>query len=464
MLLKETVYETLEEVKNQLRRSIQAEKKLLHSNQVVFSDSNFSELLPRPKEMDYGIFAYIFTGLDGVPGAIQLGRLDMGYKLGGESIGFMEYIGGKPYFSIAKDALTFYAGFPGDVQEYNDSLVAEYLQEISQNPEKGAYPENGLYLQDPTMVDLELRYGERAADYYSTSLQFSHNLAEIADSVISEYIEVSLPANEKFLEDKTQLPVSELSTREIVQEMMQVLEHLRETSCVHFVKAARLGFYYSQRLRLFLCDFVRVNGYDLDEVFAQLLQGLEGSAITDANLSIAAASSIEHAIEIGRAVVGHYSCGEMLEVRHQRLKDNPDALKNYVEGIFQNRFEYVAEFEKQKHAREVLQSKIVALLPVESLVPYVEYQLRGMEAVREADFLAIASDQITEKKQDLLTRLSQVDHILRFGSGKNILLITHGFFMRLLQLYFLDRKRTFSVADLAAATNYSYLDGFTVEI
>jgi len=133
--------------KDRLHKIIDQEKTELKSDSVILSDSNYSELLPKPKEMDYGVFEYIFTGVDGTPGAIQLGRQEMGYPLGNESIGFMYYIGGKPYFSIARDAHTFYAGFPESRQEYNNTLVKNYLEQIEHDPNKGEYPEMGLYLQ-----------------------------------------------------------------------------------------------------------------------------------------------------------------------------------------------------------------------------------------------------------------------------------------------------------------------------
>jgi phosphohistidine swiveling domain-containing protein len=341
---------------------VSREKEQLGSEKVVLSDSNFSELLPQPEEMDFGVFAYIFTGIDGVPGAIQLGRQEMGYPLGDESVGYMHYIGGKPYFSIAGDAHTFYAGFPQNREEYNQTLVKEYLDQIEADPTKGEYPEMGLYLQDPTLDDLTNRYGEEGLQYFQVYQEFKHRMNVHADSFIGEYLQKGKPESDNFIEGITSLRIEDNTIPELVDQYYQVLEHMRNVSCVNFVKSARLGFYYSQRLRDLLSEHFSMDSDEVDMMFSGLNQGLDGSEITEANLKIAQADNLSDALNIGRKVVGHYSSGEMLEIRHPRLKDDEQALRGYVEGIHNLGDQYLIDFEKQRQERLESESYLLAKL------------------------------------------------------------------------------------------------------
>src|SRR5690606_7646364 len=111
---------------------------------------------------------------------------------------------------------------------------------------------------------------------------------------------------------------------------------------------------------------------------ARLNQGLEGSEITKANLLIASANNFHSALDIGQQVVGHYSTGEMLEIRHPRLKDDQNALHNYVEGIYSARDQYTSEFEKQKSDRERSETELLSLLDYQPDLQ-VEFQ-RVMQA------------------------------------------------------------------------------------
>ncbi len=353
---------------DQIKKLIVREKKELGTDKVVLSDSNFSELLPRPKEMDFGVFAYIFTGSDGVPGAIQLGRKQMGYPLEDESVGFMQYIGGKPYFSIARDAHTFYAGFPDTKQEYTDTFVSEYLDAIASDKSKGEYPEMGLYVQDPKKEELIARFGEKGKQYYDRYLQFKAQMAEHATTFSMEYLSNGKPEADAFIAQIENKNLEAQTNQELLNELYEVLEHLRTVSCVNFVKSARLGFYYSQRLRELLAEEAGIKPEQIDDVFALLSQGLEGSEITEANVAIATQPDLESALRIGKKVVGHYSTGEMLEIRHSRLKDTEAALLGYVTSIFESKDSYTVEAVNQKVKRIAYE---------EGLIDSVEPEKRG---------------------------------------------------------------------------------------
>lgn len=357
----ETLEECLERTKYKLRELVQHEKQELGTTQVIFSDSNFSELLPRATEMDFGVFAYIFTGSDNIPGGIQLGRIDMGYPLGSESVSFMSYIGGRAYLSIARDAATFYAGFPDSRPEYFDTLVTEYLTSIQADPAKGSYPEMGLYLQDPTLEDLQSRFGDKAENYFQVYQDFVIKMRRHADSFIDQYLTQELPQMQSFIESMKTIDLDAATNAQIADYCTQILEHLRTRSCVNFVKSARLGFYYSQRLQSLLKDSLGLDTDESERIFARLSQGLEGSAITDVNITIAEAITDEEALHLAQELVGHYSTGEMLEIRHPRLKDDQNALLAYALGIRQTGT-YKSEFEKQKNERLSTEHVILSTL------------------------------------------------------------------------------------------------------
>ena len=354
----ETSQECLERTKFKLRQLSANEKGELGTSNVIFSDANFSELLPKPTEMDFGVFAYIFTGSNGIPGGIQLGRMDMGYPLGEESIGYMAYIGGRPYFSIARDAATFYAGFPDTRLEYFRTLVEEYLKAIQLDPDKGAYPEMGLYLQDPTLKDLQTRFGDKAPAYFEIYRNFAAGMHQNADNFLGQFKTRESLEMAAFVKAGQQVDLDKLTNKQLVEHCTGILEHLRTHSCVNFVKSARLGFYYSQRLQSLLRENVGLGSDAAEQIFARLSQGLEGSAITQVNISIADCETEQEAIAVATKSVGHFSTAEMLEIRHPRLKDDPTALFAYVTGIRQSG-QYSQDFEKQKTERLVTQQTIL---------------------------------------------------------------------------------------------------------
>lgn len=338
------------------------EKQDLKTSRAVFSRSNYSELLPHPTEMDFGVFAYIFTGAD-APGAIQIGRNEMGYTLDNASVGNTKYVAGKPYFSLAGDALTYYAGFPETQEEYIATFVEEYLEKATIDPSLGEYAEIYLYLLNPTLKDLEDRFGvsERTSKMYKVYEQFQTGIAENAQTYRDQFYDKRLPQIEAFIRNHENSDVTKMTPEQLASHVNSILEHLRTVSCVDFVKSARLGFFYSKMLQTEL-NALCPTKEDADTAFARLSQGLDGSMITDANMHIADAPNDEAALEIAQKEIGHYS-SEMLEIRHPRFHDDPQQLEEYVRGIRSG--EYVQNFEKQKKERNAFLEELLAPLPAE---------------------------------------------------------------------------------------------------
>jgi phosphohistidine swiveling domain-containing protein len=100
-----------------------------------------------------------------------------------------------------------------------------------------------------------------------------------------------------------------------------------------------------------------------EQLFAKLCQGLEGSAVTKVNIQISEFDCRQEALNFAYQHIGHFSTGEMLEIRQPRLKDDPAALSAYVDGIRQSR--YKEAFEKQKNERLETQERLLEKLPLE---------------------------------------------------------------------------------------------------
>lgn len=97
------------------------------------------------------------------------------------------------------------------------------------------------------------------------------------------------------------------------------------------------------------------------------------------------------------------------------------------------------------------------------LVSVVEFEQGGMGAIREAVYNAVAQGTTDESAAAIIERLQKVKHLLANNKSRTIIIVTHGFFMRLLQISLLKNKSTFSISDQQQAVNYSYLQGFIYE-
>lgn len=361
--LEETPEECLEATKRKLRGLVAEEKQELGTKTAIFSDANYSELLPRPTEMDIGVYMYVWGGSDGIPGAKQLGHAEMGYRIGDEAIGVINYIGGRTYFSIGRMAALYNIGFPETAEEYFLTLGNEYLDAVQDDPQKGAYPQMGLYLQDPTLEDLQVRFGDRAEEYFQIYQDFVPRMRSHADRYLSEFYQHRLPEMTDYVKAMQAVELVDMTNEQLLTHGIGILEHVRTYSFVDFVNAARLGLYYSKRLQDLLMQRLGVGVDQAQEMYSRLNQGLDGSAITDANIAISEAATEADAIDVAKSLIRHFNTGEMFEIRHKPLRDVPDALEAYVRGIRQT--DYKNQFERQKEARIQAQESLLTTLPDE---------------------------------------------------------------------------------------------------
>lgn len=109
--------------------------------------------------------------------------------------------------------------------------------------------------------------------------------------------------------------------------------------------------------------------------------------------------------------------------------------------------------------KELNYLKEIAFNP-KKLVQSAVFKRRGMDAIREAVYKAIEQDMADETTATLVARIRQLQALLAANNGRTIVVVTHGFFMRLLQIALLHNKLTFTVSDQKQAINYDYLQGF----
>lgn len=361
VVLQETPEECSETTRLKIRRLMAGEKAELGTPTAIFSDANYSELLPRPAEMDIGLHMYTWGGSDGVSGAKQIGHSVMGYHIGSEATGVISYLGGRPYSSIARYAALYHAGFPETKEEYFATLVTEYLKIVQRDPEKGSYPQIGLFLQDPAFEDLRSRYGDKAEEYFKVYQEFTVRMRGFARDFLAEFEDKRAPRTNAFIEVMGCRDFRKMDGEQLLEHANAILEDVRTNSHVDFVKGARLGFYYSQRLQNLLRQRLGCNQDEAQKFYSKLNQGLDGSAITESNIAIAEAVSEDEALILARNLVGHFSTGEMLEIHHKPLRDDPEALQTYVRGIRQTE-NYRAQFEVQKVERMHVTKSLLARL------------------------------------------------------------------------------------------------------
>jgi len=339
----------------------------LTCGEAVFSDGNIAEILPTPTPMSFGIFTSIFSD----EGGIQLGRRQLGYLLGDEtSEGLFELIGGHPYFNLEIDARTFQIGFPLDIRGYLNKVKAE--------PGLANYPELGLYQQALTLDEAVLRFGpDEGRKYHERYLEFLSGMMKWGRDYHDQFYEEIEPELQRYLARQGTVAPMLLSCEEIVARIRYYLDHLRRFSCVHFVIAARLGFFFTERVK------ERLKGWfhrEAGGLLSELLRGLEGSRVGREEIDLARLGRGEMSLEEFLAAYGHLAPNE-LEISLPRMADDPRSLERLVRDIKTSSRDPVGEFreqvERRKRAEEAIRGRLeqIGASPLEVQELFTELRL-----------------------------------------------------------------------------------------
>jgi broad specificity phosphatase PhoE len=102
------------------------------------------------------------------------------------------------------------------------------------------------------------------------------------------------------------------------------------------------------------------------------------------------------------------------------------------------------------------------LFELNQLITEQDLHRRGLEAVREGLFRALVEKRNTDSLVSIFDRLGQLEKMILESSAQNIICVTHGFFMRFVQLYFGQSIRSpegITVPDIMSVKNPDYLEG-----
>lgn len=321
------------------------QKGKLTTREAVYSSGNIAELLPTPTPMSFGIFTSIFAE----EGGIQIGRRRLGYTLKDEtSEGLFLLIGGHPYFNLEIDARTFSIGVPLDLQGYID--------QVKKDPGLANYPELGLYEQSWTLEEAIARFGPREGkEYYERFLKFLGGMRQHGREYLHRFHREVEPHLRSYWERERALDLTKLSNGEIVDKIQAYLEHLRTFSAVHFVIAARLGFFFAERVKR------KLHGWfpgEAEALIGELLRGLEQSRIGQMAWDLARLARSEISREEFLAMYGHLATSE-LEISLPRLADDPRVLEHLMKGSGKDpRREFEEQVERRRRAEEKIRRQL----------------------------------------------------------------------------------------------------------
>jgi pyruvate,water dikinase len=317
----------------------------LRGNEAIFSAGNITELLPTPTPMSFGLFRYIFAGEEG---AIFTGRRLLGYRLPEGVTGHLfELICGHPYFNLEIDAATYDIGVPLNIQNYID--------QVRDNPSLANYPELGLYEQTLTHDDLVAYYGAKEGSrYFQIYTAFRENIVAYGKRFLQEFSGKTELEFKNYIETENQIDYCNLSTEYLVGKFRTLLEHLRSYSCVKFVIAARLGFLFTEVIRARLQSLFGESG---TLMFSKLLQGLEGSRITQQSIDLENLAYGRLTPEEFLSEYGHLAPNE-LEISVPRYADDPGYLEQLLREIRSSGQGTTRTFREQVLSRQSLEKEV----------------------------------------------------------------------------------------------------------
>ena len=307
----------------------------LKGSDAIFSNGNVGELLPTPTPMSFGLFRTIFAGRGG---AIAAGRRMLGYRLDETSAeGLYELICGQVTFNVEIDARTFDIGLPIDI----DSI----LSSIAQDHARASYPEFGLYAQAMSLTEAISAYGElEGRRRHAVLWQFHADMKKSVRDIYRRYRSEIEPILRRSLKPaQPGLLTSEDAA--LLAFFQRRIDHLRQFSCVWFVAAARLGFYFADMVRW------RLEHHLGEPTLAQkLFQGLEGSLITRQAIELENLAHGRITREAFLRAYGHGSTNE-LEISLPRVSEDPRTIERLLHDLAVSGRQLGDEFEGQQRRR-----------------------------------------------------------------------------------------------------------------
>ncbi|NJD68338.1 MAG: hypothetical protein FIA90_06765 [candidate division NC10 bacterium] len=370
----------------------------IECGEAVYSDGNITEILPTPTPMSFGIFTSIFSD----EGGIQRGRRRLGYTFGDEtSEGLFELICGHPYFNLELDAKTFQAGFPLD--------IAAYLNRVKADPHLANYPELGLYQQELPLDEAVRRFGpDEGPAYHDRFLDFSSGIRTWAETYHSQFADTIEPELQNYLTRERSVNLTALSCDAIVAKIQDYLDHLKRYTAVHFVIAARLGFFFTERVRQRLQDWC---GREADGLIEPLLRRLQLSKIGQEGIDLSRLAQQEMSREEFLAMYGHLATNE-LEIAMPRLTDDPASLERLLRQAATTAYHTVGEPHQQAECRDWAEAELGGRLvqlgavgsDIETLLTELSYARRYLPLRETIKYYLVAEYALIRRALTVLSR------------------------------------------------------------
>ncbi len=153
---------------------------------------------------------------------------------------------------------------------------------------------------------------------------------------------------------------------------------------------------------------------------------------------------------------------KLIDQKHIDIIFHSNATRSKETGVLMNDI-FFSQDAKLKWLNELKEVEF----NVKDLVTKEEYQNNGLKLIRPRLFEAIIKNKIEgiEDYNSINKRIKSIHQFLKKLKSKDIICITHGFFMRFLYLYFKNETKDFSkltVKQIMSVPNPSYLEGFKV--
>jgi phosphohistidine swiveling domain-containing protein len=263
----------------------------------------------------------------------------------------------------------------------------------------------GLYLRHPDIADLRMRFSDaQAEEYMDIYLAHRSRIDKVADDFLAGRSELE-HENEDYIARELAKDPKTLDNSELLESYDYILRHLRSRSVVDFDTAAHLAFYYTQLLAQKVAAHPTVETERMGSVLSVLAQGLEGSAVTEANLAIWSASDVEVAYSMAAKLIGHYQVeGEIMEIRRPRLIDSSETLRHYVHAL-RSGDNYREVFERQKSERLSLQEELLSALEGDARHDFADTMTRAQRYLTLRETL---KDRITREYVPLRRHLIEI--------------------------------------------------------
>lgn len=229
----------------------------------ILTATNISELFPVANPLSYSVFKTIFTGTREFDGAYNIGRKKLGYEPVSkeEQEDLFLTIGDQARSNLLIHTL-IYCLKGLDKQEYLELQVRHYFQDINKDEKKGNYAQNGVYIQNPTLVECLELYPENGEFVYQVYSKFISDLFNEKIPKIKKSIPGILKQNNRFyrkeIRHKTILDTKEkfynfdkngllkindgIPPSQLYDSCKHYIEYLRTDFGVNYVIIARLAF------------------------------------------------------------------------------------------------------------------------------------------------------------------------------------------------------------------------------